>query len=84
MNAFMQNLHIFRNIVNLFYTLSSHSVSVNVGKDVNPTVRPQSNITSSELWIIFPVTFLFLLVLHKQKSKKKSKNISFLICMTFL
>ena len=55
-------LHVFRSIVNSFYILSSRSVSVNVDKDITHTVRLESNITSLELWIIFPVTFLFLLV----------------------
>ena len=55
-------LHVFRNIVNSFYILSSRSVSVNVDKDITHTVCLESNITSLELWIIFPVTFLFLLV----------------------
>ena len=41
--------------------------------------------TSLELWIIFPVTFLFLLVWCKQKSDKKVKNfLLFLMCITFL
>ena len=50
-------LHVFRNIVNSFYILSSRSVSVNVDKDITHTVRLESNITSLELWIIFPVTY---------------------------
>ena len=78
-------LHVFRNIVNSFYILSSRSVSVNVGKDITHTIRLESNITSLELWIIFPVTFLFLLVWCKQKCDKKVKNfLLFLMCMTFV
>ena len=60
-------LHVFRNIVNSFYILSSCSVSVNFDKDITHAVRLENNITSLELWIIFPVTFLFLLVWCKQK-----------------
>ena len=67
---FVNLLYVFRNIVNLFYILSPRSVSVNVGKDITHTVCLESNITSLELWIIFPVTFLFLLVWCKQKSDK--------------
>ena len=61
---FVNILHIFRNTVNLFYILFSRSVSVNVNvdKDITHTVRLQSNTTSLELWIIFPVTFLLLMV----------------------
>ena len=59
---FVDLLHVFRNIVNLFYILSSPLVNVNVDKDITRTGRLQSNITSLELWIIFPVTFLLLLV----------------------
>ena len=78
-------LHVFRNIVNSFYILSSRSVSVNVGKDITHTICLESNITSLELWIIFPVTFLFLLVWCKQKCDKKVKNfLLFLMCMTFV
>ena len=62
-------LHLFKNIVNLFYVLSSRSVSVD--KDITHTVCLESNITSLELWIIFPVTFLFLLVWCKQKCEKR-------------
>ena len=58
------------NIVNLFYILSSRSVSVNVDKDITHTVRLESNITSLELRIIFPITFIFLLVWCKQKCDK--------------
>ena len=63
-------LHVFRNIVNLFYILFSLSVSVNgnVDKDITHTVRLQSNTAS--------VTFLFLMVLCKQKIDKKLKNFS--------
>ena len=57
---FVKLLHAFRNIVNLFYILSSRSVSVNVDKDIAHTVRLQSNITLLEMWIIFPVTFFVL------------------------
>ena len=64
-------LHVFRNIVNSFYILSSRSVSFNVDKDITHTILLESNITSLELWIIFPVTFLFLLVWCKQKCDKK-------------
>ena len=78
-------LHVFRNIVNSFYILSSRSVSVNVDKYITHTVRLESNITLLELWIIFPVTFLFLLVWCKQKCDKKVKNfLLFLMCMTFV
>ena len=80
---FVNLLHVFRNIVNLFYILPSRSVSFNVDKD-NQTVRQQRNITSLELWIIFPVTFLFLLVWCKQKSDKKVFFLLFLMYMTFL
>ena len=81
---FVNLLHVFRNIVNLFYVLSSRSVSVNVDKDITHTVRLESNITSLELWIIFPVTFLFLLVWCKQKCDKiVNIFLLFLICMTF-
>ena len=59
---FVNSLHVFRSFVNLFYILSSRSVSVNVNKDITDTVRLQSNITSLELWIIFPVMLLLLLV----------------------
>ena len=59
---FVNSLHVFRNFVNLFYILSSRSVSVNVNKDITDAVRLQSNITSLELWIIFPVMLLLLLV----------------------
>ena len=81
---FLNSLHVFRNFVNVFYILSSRS-SVNVDKDVIHTVRLQSNITSLELWIIFPVNFLFLLFWCKQKGDKKVKIVFlFLMCMTFL
>ena len=46
---FVNLQHAFRNIVNLFYILSSLSVSVNVDKDIIHTVRLQSNNTSLEL-----------------------------------
>ena len=82
---FVNSLHVFRNIVNVFYILSSRSVNVHVGKDITHIVRLESNIASLDLWIIFPVTFLFLLVWCKQKCDKKVKNfILFLICMTFV
>ena len=87
MCIFVNLLHVFRNIVNLFYILFSRSVSVNVNvdKDITHTVRLQSNTTSFELWIIFPVTFLFLLVWCKQKSDKNIKIFFlFLKCMTSL
>ena len=73
---FVNLLHVFRNIVNLFYILSSRSVSVNVDKDIIHTVRLELNVTSLELCIIFPVTFLFLLVWCRQKCDKKVKNFS--------
>ena len=66
---FVNLLHVFKNIVNLFYVLSSRSVSVD--KDITHTVCLESNITSLELWTIFPVTFLFLLVCCKQKCEKR-------------
>ena len=82
---FVNSLHVFRNIVNVFYILSSRSVNVHVGKDITHIVRLESNIASLELWIIFPVTFLFLLVWCKQKCDKKVKIfILFLMCMTFV
>ena len=85
MSIFLNLLHVFWNIVNLFYILFSRSVrvNVNVDKDITQTVRLQSNTTSLELWIIFPVTFLFLLVWCKQRGDKKEK-ILFLKWMTFL
>ena len=46
--------------VHLLHVLSARSVSVNVDKDITHTVCLQSNITSLELWIIFPVTFFVL------------------------
>ena len=64
-------LHDFRNIANLLYILPSWSVSVNVDVDITHIVRQESNITSLKLWIIFPVTFLFLVLSCKQKSDKK-------------
>ena len=82
---FVNLLHVFRNIVNLFYILSSRSVRVNVDKDITHTVRLESNITSFELWIIFPVTFLFLLVWCKQICDEKVKMfLLFLMCMTLV
>ena len=77
-------LHVFRNIVNSFYILSSRSISVNVDRDITHTFCLESNITSLELWIIFPVTFLFLRVWCKQKCDEKVKNFLFLMCMTFV
>ena len=78
-------LHVSRNFVNLFYFLSSRPVSVNADIDTTHTVRLKSNITSLQLWIIFPVTFLFLMVWCKQKSDKKVKNfLLFLMYMTFV
>ena len=71
-------------IVNLFCILFSRPVSVNVDKDITHTVHLQINITSLELWIIFPVTFLFLLVWCKQKTDKKVKFFRlFLMCVIF-
>ena len=64
-------LHDFRNIANLLYISPSWSVSVNVDVDITHIVRQESNITSLKLWIIFPVTFLFLVLSCKQKSDKK-------------
>ena len=81
---FVKLLHVFRNIVNLIYILSSLSVSVNFDKDITHTVRLECNITSLELWIIFPVTFLFLLIWCKQKCDKKIKIfLLFLMCLIF-
>ena len=81
---FVNLLHVFRNIVNLFYILSSRSVSVNIDKDITHTVHLESNVTSLELWIVFPITFLFLLVWCKQKCDKKVKIfLLFLMPMTF-
>ena len=81
---FVNLLHVFRNFVNQFYILSSRS-RVNIEKDITHTFRLQSNITSLELWIIFPIIVLFLLVCCKQKSDKKVKIVLlFLICMTLL
>ena len=78
-------MHVFRNIINLFYILSLRSVSVDVDKDTTHTVRLESNVTSLELWIIFPVSFLFLLVWCKQKCDKKANIfLLFLMCMTFV
>ena len=57
---FVNLLHVFRNIVNLFYILSSPSVSVNVDKDITHAVCLESNITSLELWMIFSVLFLLV------------------------
>ena len=81
---FVDLLHVLRNFVNSFYILSSRS-GVNVDKDITCTVCLQSNITSLELWRIFPIFVLFLLVWCKQKSDKKVKIILlFLMCMTLL
>ena len=60
----------------LFYILFLRSIGANGDKDITRTVHLQSNTTSLELWIIFPVTFLFLLVWYKQKSDKKVKKFS--------
>ena len=69
----------------MFYILSSRSVSVNVDIDITHTVRLESSVTSLELWIIFPVTFLFVLVWCKQKTDKKVNFfLLFLMCMTFV
>ena len=78
---FVNLILVFTNCVNLFYILSSRS-SVDVEKDITHTVRLQSNITSVELWIIFPVIVFFLLVWCKQKSDKKVKIIIFLMSIT--
>ena len=81
---FVNLLDVFRNFVNLIYIVSSPS-SVNVDKNITNTVHLQSNITSLELWIIFSVNFLFLLVWCKQKSDEKVEIILlFFICMIFL
>ena len=78
--VFLLIYYIFRNFVNLFYILSSCS-SFYFDKDITHAVRLQGNIASLELWIIFPITFLFLLVWCKQKSDRKVKVILlFLIC----
>ena len=78
-------LLVFRNIAKLFYILSLHSVTVNVDKDTSHTVCLESNIISHELWVIFPLTFLFLLIWCKQKCDKKVKIfLIFLMCMTFV
>ena len=53
---FVNWLHVFRNFVNFFYILSSRS-GVNVDKCTTHTVCLQSNITSLELWIIYPIIF---------------------------
>ena len=85
--VFVNLWRVFKNIVNLFCISFSRSVSVNVNadKDITHTIGLQSNTTSLELWIIFPATFLFLLVWCKQRSDKKVKNfLLFLKCMTFL
>ena len=84
--VFVNLLHVLRNIVDLFFILYSRSVNVNVDIDMTHTVCLESNSTSLELWIIFPVTFLFqLLVWCKQKSDKKIKNfLLFWMCMTFV
>ena len=84
---FVNLLHVFRNIADLFYILFSCSVSVNVNvdKDITHTVRLQSNTASLELWTIFPVIFLPLLVWCKHKSDKKLKYfLPYLKCMTLL
>ena len=82
---FVNLLYVFRNIANLFYILSSCSVSVKVDKDITHTVRLESNVTSLELWIIVPVTFLLSLVWCKQKCDKKVNIfLLFLMCMTFV
>ena len=62
-SIFVNLLHVFRKIVNLFYILFSRSVSVNVNvdKDITHTARLQSNTTSLELWIIFPGYFFVLI-----------------------
>ena len=69
--------------ISLFLYISvSVNVNANVDKDITHTVHLQSNTTSLELWIIFYVTFLFLLVWCKQKiDKKVKKNFLFLKCI---
>ena len=75
----------FLRILTIYFILFSRSVSVDVDKDITHAVCLQSNTTSLELWIILPVTFLFLLVWCKQKSDKKVKIfLLFLKCTTFL
>ena len=54
---FVKLFHVFTITAISLYILSSRSVSVNVDNDITHTVRLQSNITSLELWIIFPVDF---------------------------
>ena len=67
------------------YFIFSFDAHVNVDKDITHTVCLQSNTTSPELLIIFPVTFLFLLAWCKPKSDKKvKKNYSFLEVYDFL
>ena len=61
----------FLRILTIYFILFSRSVSVDVDKDITHAVCLPSNTTSLELWIILPVTFLFLLVWCKQKSDKK-------------
>ena len=62
----------FLGILSIYFILFSRSVSVtgNVDKDITHTVRLQSNTNSHELWIIFPVTFLLLMVWCRQKIDK--------------
>ena len=81
---FVNLLHVFTNFVNQFYILSSRS-RFNIEKDITRTFRLQSNIISLELWIIFPIIVLFLLVWCKQKGDKKVKIILlFLMRITLL
>ena len=51
-SIFVNLLHVFRKIVNLFYILFSRSVSVNVNvdKDITHTVHLQNVTTSLGLW----------------------------------
>ena len=67
--VFVKLLQVFRNFVSFFYISSSRS-SVNVGKDITHTVRLQSNITSLELWIIFPIFFSYWFGVNKKVIKR--------------
>ena len=51
-SIFVNLLHVFRKIINLFYILFSRSVSVNVNvdKDITHTVHLQNVTTSLGLW----------------------------------
>ena len=64
---FVNLFHVFRQIVNLFI-FYLHVQLMLILTDITHTVRLQSNVTSLELWVTFPVKLLFLLVWGKQKS----------------